>query len=206
MVGLSRKGASSDAGVFARLRMVDPVLLVATLGLCGFGVLAVAVAGAEDRQFYVSNQIVGLIVGGLVATALTLFDYRRLEGYLPWLYGAAIFMLLAVLAVGVTVNGAQNWLDVGPIQVQPSEFAKPLVIVVLASYLARNNIGGSNKTLLRALGMLLFPMLLILAEPDFGTARLSSGLSSSRWRSSRWPSFISSGRCLPQGRRPSRSR
>ncbi len=170
MVGVSRKGASSDAGIFARLRMVDPVLLVATLGLCGFGVLAVAVAGAEDRQFYVSNQIVGLLVGGLAATALTFLDYRKLEGYLPWLYGAAIFMLLAVLAVGVTVNGAQNWLDVGPIQVQPSEFAKPLIIVVLASYLARNNIGGSNKTLVRALGMLLLPMLLVLAEPDLGTA------------------------------------
>lgn len=169
MVGLSGKSATTDASIFARLRMIDPVLLVATLGLCGFGVLAVAVAGAEDRQYYVSNQIVGLIFGGSVATALALFDYRRLEGYLPWLYGAAIFMLLAVLAVGVTVNGAQNWLDIGPIQVQPSEFAKPLVIVVLASYLARNNV-GSNKTFLRALGILLLPMLLVLAEPDLGTA------------------------------------
>ncbi len=169
MVGLGTKRATTDASIFARLRMIDPVLLVATLGLCGFGVLAVAVAGAEDRQFYVSNQVVGLIVGGLTAAALTLFDYRRLEGYLPWLYGAAIFMLLAVLAVGVTVNGAQNWLDVGPIQVQPSEFAKPLVIVVLASYLARNNV-GSNATFLKALGILLLPMLLVLAEPDLGTA------------------------------------
>ena len=163
------KTAATDASVFARLRMIDPVLLVATLGLCGFGVLAVALAGVEDRQYYVSNQIVGLIVGGLSAIALTLFDYRRLEGYLPWLYGAAIFMLLAVLAVGVTVNGAQNWLSIGPIQVQPSEFAKLLVIVVLAGYLARNNI-GSNKTFLKALGILLLPMLLVLAEPDLGTA------------------------------------
>ena len=163
------KTAATDASAFARLRMIDPVLLVATLGLCGFGVLAVALAGVEDRQYYVSNQIVGLIVGGLFAIALTLFDYRRLEGYLPWLYGAAIFMLLAVLAVGVTVNGAQNWLSIGPIQVQPSEFAKLLVIVVLAGYLARNNI-GSNKTFLKALGILLLPMLLVLAEPDLGTA------------------------------------
>lgn len=169
LVSLSRKGAAADASIFARLRMIDPVLLVATLGLCGFGVLAVALAGAEDRQYYVSNQIVGLIVGGLVAVALTLFDYRRLESYLHWLYGAAIFMLLAVLAVGVTVNGAQNWLDIGPIQVQPSEFAKPLVIVVLAGYIARKNIGG-NKTFLKALGILVLPMLLVLAEPDLGTA------------------------------------
>ncbi len=169
MVGLGTKRATTDASIFARLRMIDPVLLVATLGLCGFGVLAVAVAEAEDWQFYVSNQVVGLIVGGLTAAALTLFDYRRLERYLQWLYGAAILMLLAVLAVGVTVNGAQNWLDVGPIQVQPSEFAKPLVIVVLAGYLARNNV-GSNATFLKALGILLLPMLLVLAEPDLGTA------------------------------------
>ncbi|PLS85627.1 MAG: hypothetical protein CYG60_11600, partial [Actinobacteria bacterium] len=71
MVGLGTKRATTDASIFARLRMIDPVLLVATLGLCGFGVLAVAVAGAEDRQFYVSNQVVGLIVGGLTAAALT---------------------------------------------------------------------------------------------------------------------------------------
>ena len=169
MASLSRKGATKDLSIFSRLRMIDPVLLVATLGLCGFGVLAVAVAGGEDRQFYVSNQVVGLIFGGLIASALTLFDYRWLERYLPWLYGAAIFMLLAVLAVGVTVNGAQNWLDVGPVQVQPSEFVKPPVIVVLAGYLARNNV-GSNETFLKALAILLIPMLLVLAEPDLGTA------------------------------------
>jgi rod shape determining protein RodA len=99
LASLSSKGATTDESVFSRLRMIDPVLLVATLGLCGFGVLAVAVAGEEDRQFYVSNQVVGLIIEGLIAAALTLFDYRWLERYLPWVYGAAIFMLLAVLAV-----------------------------------------------------------------------------------------------------------
>jgi rod shape determining protein RodA len=74
-----------------------------------------------------------------------------------------------VLAAGFSVNGAQSWIGVGPVEVQPSEFAKPLSIVVLAGYVAESSF-AHNMTFLKALGIMSVPVLLVLAQPDLGTA------------------------------------
>jgi len=100
---------------------------------------------------------------------LALIDYRWLGQRLRFVYGATIVMLLAVLVAGFAVNGSQSWISVGPIQVQPSEFAKPLTIVVLAGYVAENSF-AHELTFLKAIGILSVPVLLVLAQPDLGTA------------------------------------
>jgi rod shape determining protein RodA len=147
----------------------DPVLLLATLALGGIGVLAVYMAEADYRQFYAVNQSLGLLAGVAGAVVLALLDYRLLLRHLRLVYGLAVAMLLVVLAVGFEVNGSQSWVGVGPIQVQPSEFAKLLTIVVLAGYVAQNSF-VQNLTFLKALGIVGVPVLLVLAQPDFGTA------------------------------------
>jgi len=162
-------GGGTAIGPFQRLGAVDPILLVTSLALAGFGILAVYVAGSDDGQGYAVNQALGFAVGLVGAVPLALVDYRRLRGYLPFIYGLTVVMLLAVTVVGVSAKGAQRWIDIGPVQVQPSEFAKLLVVVVLAGYFSEHRL-GDNTTFLKAMGILSLPALLVFAQPDLGTA------------------------------------
>ena len=163
------KGVGRETSPLGRLRSVDPILLVTSLALTAFGILAVYVAGTDDREGYALNQTLGFVLGLLGAVPLALMDYRRLKGYLPLLYGDTIVMLLAVTVVGASAKGAQRWIDIGPVQVQPSEFAKLLVVVVLAGYFSEHRL-SDNTNFLKALGILSLPGLLIFAQPDLGTA------------------------------------
>jgi rod shape determining protein RodA len=163
------KGVGRETSPLGRLRSVDPILLVTSLALTAFGILAVYVAGTDDREGYALNQSLGFVLGLLGAIPLALMDYRRLKGYLPLIYGVTIVMLLAVTVVGASAKGAQRWIDIGPVQVQPSEFAKLLVVVVLAGYFSEHRL-SDNTNFLKALGILSLPGLLIFAQPDLGTA------------------------------------
>lgn len=168
-LGADGKGPNGGVGAIGRLLHGDPVLLLAALALGGIGVLAVHAAEADYRQYYALNQAVGLAVGAAGAVAVALFDYRRLQQLLRPVYGLAIVMLLAVLAAGSAVNGSRSWIDVGPVQVQPSEFAKMLAIVVLAGFVAEDGL-ARNFAFLKALGIAGLPVMLVLAQPDLGTS------------------------------------
>jgi len=148
---------------------MDLILLLASLALSGFGIFAVYVAGTEDAEAYALNQTLGFFVGLAAAVPLALFDYRQLRGYLPLIYGLGIVLLLAVTVTGISAKGAQRWIDIGPVQVQPSEFAKLIVVVVLAGYFSENRL-GENMNFFKALGILSVPALLVFAQPDLGTA------------------------------------
>jgi rod shape determining protein RodA len=158
-----------------RLRRSDFLLFLSALALGGIGVLAIYAAEADYRQLYAINQAVGLSVGFVGAVVLALLDYRWLGRHLRLVYGAIIVMLVAVLLLGLTVNGSQSWLSIGPVEVQPSEFAKPLAIVVLAGYVADNSF-AHNLTFLTAMGILSVPILLVLAQPDLGTAMVFAAI------------------------------
>ena len=162
-------GIGRETSPLGRLRSVDPILLVTSLALTVCGILAVYVAGTDDREGYALNQTLGFVIGLLGAVPLALMDYRRLKSYLPLIYGLTIVMLLAVTIVGASAKGAQRWIDIGPVQFQPSEFAKLLVVVVLAGYFAEHRL-SENKNFLKALGILSLPGLLVFAQPDLGTA------------------------------------
>jgi rod shape determining protein RodA len=139
------------------------------IALSGFGVLAVYVAGTDAREAYATNQAIGFIVGAIGAIPLAVIDYRSWRRFLRPLFGLVIVLLLAVTLMGATVNGSTSWLDVGPVRVQPSEFAKPLMVVVLAGYFAEKAV-GEYGVFLKALGIVAVPGLLVLAQPDLGTA------------------------------------
>jgi rod shape determining protein RodA len=117
----------------------------------------------------------GLSVGFVGAVVLALLDYRWLGRHLRLVYGTIIVMLVAVLLMGLTVNGSQSWLSIGPIEVQPSEFAKPLAIVVLAGYVADHSV-AFTMTFLKAMGIFAVPILLVLAQPDLGTAMVFAAI------------------------------
>ncbi len=165
---VSRSNVGGGTSPFGRLGLADPILLVTSLALTAFGILAVYVAGTDDREGYALNQTLGFFVGLLGAVPLALIDYRRLKGYLPLIYGVTIVMLLAVTVVGASAKGAQRWIDIGPVQFQPSEFAKIVMVLVLAGYFTDNRL-GENQTFLKSLGIIALPALLVFAQPDLGT-------------------------------------
>ena len=163
------KGVGSGTSLLGRLRSLDPILLVTSLALTAFGIVAVYIAGTDDKEAYALNQTLGFAFGLAAAVPLVLMDYRRLKSYLPLIYGLTIVMLLAVLVMGISAKGAQRWIDIGPVQVQPSEFAKLLMVVVLAGYFSDHRL-SDNTTFLKSVGILSIPGLLVFAQPDLGTA------------------------------------
>ena len=167
---LTRKDVSATkAKNPAKWRSLDPLLLLVSLTLSAFGILAVYVAGADAREAYAMNQTLGFAIGLAGAIPLALIDYRLWQRHLRSIYGLVLLMLLAVLLIGAAAGGAQRWVDIGPVQVQPSEFAKLGMVVVLAGYFAEKPV-GEHTIFLRALGILAVPALLVFLQPDLGTA------------------------------------
>jgi cell division protein FtsW len=113
-------------------------------------------------------------VYALIGFALMLFaarsDFRKLRTFAPSLVVAALALCIAVLAIGVPVNGARRWIGIGPAQFQPSELAKLALVVWCAAYLSRRPAPQSLGDLAKPVGTLVGAFcLLILVEPDLGT-------------------------------------
>ena len=153
----------------SRLRLLDPMLLLASLALSVFGICAVYVAVTDARQAYAIEQGIGFVVGLAGAIPLTLIDYRVWQRFLRPIYGLVVAMLLAVTLIGAAAGGATRWIAVGPVQVQPSEFAKLLMVVVFAGYFAEKPV-REHGVFVKALGILAVPGILVFVQPDLGTA------------------------------------
>jgi cell division protein FtsW len=154
------------------------ILILVTLALVAFGVVMVysatsasAAVGGKDPNFYLERQVAYAVLGiGLLLLAQR-WHYRRLRTVAPLLVVGSLVLLLAVLAIGPSVNGARRWISVGPAVFQPSELAKLALAIWAAGYLARHGPPRTLGELARPFGMLagLFALLLVL-EPDLGTA------------------------------------
>ncbi len=164
-----REAKSPKPANLPKWRALDPVLLLVSLTLSAFGILAVYVAGTDAQQAYAVNQALGFGFGVALAIPLALVDYRLWQRYLRLVYGLVLLMLLLVLVLGAAAGGAQRWVDIGPVQVQPSEFAKLGMVIVLAGYFAEQAI-GEHIVFLKALGILAVPAVLVFMQPDLGTA------------------------------------
>lgn len=118
-----------------------------------------------------AKQMVWFGVGLTAAVALCLVDYHILARW-AWIgYWGSILLLLAVMVIGVERNGARRWIDLGPFQLQPSEFAKLAVLFALAQFLSRpiEELRLTN-VVFKTLGIVLLPFVLILKEPDLGSS------------------------------------
>ena len=135
----------------------DRPLLVAVIFLVVIGLMAIFSAsapkcvemGVNPARFLI-QQIIGVIFGFLGLKFLSNFHYKRLISYtLPFAI-FVIIMLVMVKIAGVTVNGAQRWINIGPMSLQPSEFAKPAVVMLLAAVFYRNTTIMDNNKIVMA--------------------------------------------------------
>lgn len=161
-----------------RLRLlssIDGGLMLAVLLLAAIGLATVHSASSELALDYFPRQAFWVAVGIVLLVAVMSFDYHVLLDFSVVLYVLGVTSLVAVLAVGVVRGGAANWLQIGPWQFQPSEFAKLATVLFLARYLA-----GLNRSTLElrqvfiAVGIVALPLLLVAVEPDMGGALMFS--------------------------------
>lgn len=162
-----------------RLRSKDSLDLGLCWGLMALGITGVIMIYSATRQpllhagynphYYLERQ--GLYVAiGIVAMYITsLIDYRRLEIVATPLYVMSLFGLAGVFVLGRASLGALRWYSLGFIQIQPSEFAVPILILAIATFCQRRPEGLTMYDVARLIVMALVPMLLIFREPDLGT-------------------------------------
>ncbi len=116
-------------------------------------------------------QFIWILAAVVMAVAIVLIDHRFYEFFAYFIYGLAIFTLLFVLVAGKEINGSKSWFVLGGFQMQPSEFAKPAVALALAKYLSTFNINiRKTGTFARVAVIIFLPFLLILKQPDTGSA------------------------------------
>ena len=117
------------------------------------------------------RQLVWYGVGLSAATALCLFNYHTLARWALVAYWGTILLLALVLIAGTWRAGARRWFDLGFFSLQPSEFAKLAFILALAHFLSRpEEEVRTGETFWKSLGLMLLPFVLILKEPDLGSA------------------------------------
>jgi rod shape determining protein RodA len=149
-------------------------LLIVAIILCCVGLVALFSATQETEHDEFNKQIIWLVVSLIIMVLVMLVDYDFIVKASPIFYGIFILLLIAVLFTS-PVNGATSWFDIGFFSFQPGEFAKVFVILFLA--LAIKKIQERNKRdinkptrLLIIMAILGLPILLIVKQPDYGTA------------------------------------
>ena len=160
-----------------RWRHFDYALLGSILLLSGFGVAMIASAtrgtslGGFSWSALPVRQAIYLAVGLLGMGVLSQIDYRHLQA-LRWpLYLMNLLLLVLVLAIGKRAYGAVRWIDLGVFDLQPSELAKPLLVIALAGFLGRREEHrDSLSTFLLSLLLVLLPVGLVFIQPDLSTA------------------------------------
>lgn len=149
---------------------LDWPLLAAVLALALMGVAMIfSTTGGASREYWTQIYAIGLGLAALVACLS--IDYRSLVDKAHWFYLGLLVMLLVVLLFGAVRGGSRRWLDLGVFNLQPSEFVKAGLALVLAKLLGESRRAElSNQDLFLATTLTLVPLLLIARQPDLGTA------------------------------------
>ena len=173
-----QKRRSLMAGALAKdstLRKYDWVLLVAVVGLSLIGTLLVysATQPSADPRSYLVKQLINVALGLILLVAVSLLDYRQIRLLAPVVYAVAVLGLVAVLSpLGTSVSGAKAWINLpAGFQVEPSEFAKIGLVLVIAVVFGELRDSGRVPGPKHAAGVLalaLVPVVLVEREPALG--------------------------------------
>jgi len=156
------------------LKNMEWGLLIVAIILTAIGLIALFSATQQTEYDEFKKQIIWFITSIIIMVIVMLINYEILVKLSPIFYGIFILLLIAVLFTK-PINGARSWFEIGSFSLQPSEFAKVVVILFLAYIISRIQekfIEDINKPtrLLIIFGALALPLLLIIRQPDYGTA------------------------------------
>jgi rod shape determining protein RodA len=153
---------------------LDPLLLVATLGLIVCGVLVVATATADDipgqPHYYVYRQIAYAGIGVVLMLVLSRVDYSRIREWKYGVYGLMIGTILLVYAVGISARGSKRAIQLGFFNFQPSELGKVLLVLTLSAVVVdRIRKLGDAETTSRVMLLAVVPAMMVVGQPDLGS-------------------------------------
>lgn len=175
---MDRDAANTPARIMApRLALILAVAALLALGLVMvFSASSIKglLSDGQDPSSFLTKQVMTTAMGLVIAVVVASVDYHAwAQRGVMFVWVAAMLVLLAVLALGMASHGATRWIQLGPVSIQPSEFAKTAVVVVAAKIIDDYVSHGRPPTLkdfaLRALWMVGLPLGLILLQPDKGT-------------------------------------
>jgi rod shape determining protein RodA len=150
---------------------IDWALVVALFALCGMGVLMIYSATQSSAPRLYISQLYALGLGTVALVVALSIDYRTLADRSHLLYLALLALLVYVMLFGVVRGGARRWISLGFYNLQPSEFARMAVALVLAKYFGESRRGNPTLSDLAIAGALAaVPIVLIMRQPDLGTA------------------------------------
>ena len=149
---------------------MDWALVGALLALSLIGLMQIYSATGGPTSIYVT-QIYGILLGLVALLVCLSIDYRTLVDKSHFIYGGVLLLLVYVLFFGDVRGGARRWIDLGAFNLQPSEFAKATLALVLAKFFAEARRGGLTRTdFVVAAALTAVPALVIARQPDLGTA------------------------------------
>jgi rod shape determining protein RodA len=157
-----------------RFLRIDPLLLLATLGLVGASIYVVGAATQDDipgdPNYYAYRQAVFAGVGLVLMLLISRFDYSRLREWKLGVYTLMIGSIVLVYAVGVSARGARRSIEFGFFNFQASELGKLLLVVALAAFAVdRTRRLHDRETTSRIVLLALVPAMLVVAQPDLGS-------------------------------------
>ena len=156
------------------LKNIEWGILVCTILLIAIGLVALTSATQNLDYDELKRQIMWVCISIPVMIVILFIDYEFIAKISPILYGIIILLLIGVLFTE-PINGATSWFDIGPVSLQPAEFAKIICILMLAFVITRIQRNGKDEIsrvskLLLVLLTFIVPTLLIIKQPDYGTA------------------------------------
>jgi len=149
---------------------IDWAMLAGIFALSAIGVAQIySATGGFTRIYY--TQIYGILFGLFAMLICLSIDYRSLADKSHWIYFGILFLLMYVLFFGAVRGGSRRWIDLGVVNLQPSEFAKVALALVLAKFFGESRRGAiTREDLAIAAALTAVPLILIARQPDLGTA------------------------------------
>lgn len=155
------------------LKNLDWALVFTAMAILTFGCFAIysASKGGDAGMKLVTRQVVSAVIGIVAAVLVASIDHGVYERLAGKLYILNIVLLLAVIGAGHSAKGSQRWIGFGPVQIQPSELAKIILIIALAVFLVKRiDRIRTFETFVHSFLYLAVPMLVIFKQPDLGTS------------------------------------
>jgi len=155
-----------------RLKIDYNITILVTL-LLTIGLIAVysATSSGSGESLYFQRQIMYTVTGFLIMLIMPYVSFRFIERVSYLFYAFSILLLVLVSVIGVKGFGAERWLAIGPVKIQPSEFAKMATVMAVARYLSDRDVNVNRlKGSFTVTAIILVPFLLIIKQPDLGTS------------------------------------